>query len=111
MTATKLDGRGCNTPPDAVYQRGQKRGKLNSTKSPLEAMHPMSDLKEDLASFHRYAGMKLEASGYESLEELLGLWRANHPLPKKSAAAPTERSKSPKAKNPDPPGKSAVPYL
>lgn len=71
----------------------------------------MSDLKEDLKSFHRYAEMKLEASGYESLEELLGLWRANHPLPPKPAAAKTERGKSPAAKKPDPPGKSAVPYL
>jgi hypothetical protein len=71
----------------------------------------MSDLKEDLKSFNRYAEMKLEASGYESLEELLGLWRANHPLPQKPSGAPAERGKPAKAKKPDPPGKSAVPYL
>lgn len=71
----------------------------------------MSDLKEDLASFHRYAEMKLEASGYESLEELLGLWRANHPLPKQPAGAKAERGKPAGAKKSDPPGKSAVPYL
>jgi len=71
----------------------------------------MTDLHDDLESFHRFAEMKLEASGYESLEELLGLWRANHPLKRKSAAAPAGRSKPDNAKKPDPPGKSAIPYL
>jgi hypothetical protein len=71
----------------------------------------MSDLKEDLKSFHRYAEMKLEQPGYESLEELLGLWRANHPLPKKSAAGKADQGKSATAKRSDPPGKNAVPYL
>ena len=42
----------------------------------------MPDLHEDLKSFHRFAEMKLETPGYESLEELLGLWRANHPEPR-----------------------------
>lgn len=71
----------------------------------------MSDLHEDLKSFHRYALMKLEDSGYESLEELLGLWRDNHPLPRKQAGAKEIRDKSAAAKRADPSGKGGIPYL
>jgi hypothetical protein len=81
------------------------------TNQPVEAIDTMSDLQDDLKSFHRFAEMKLEASGYESLEELLGLWRANHPLARKPANAKPGRGKPADAGKPEPPGKSAVPYL
>jgi hypothetical protein len=73
-------------------------------------MHTMSDLQEDLKSFHRFAEMKLHTSGYESLEELLGLWRANHPAARKPASAKAGRGK-PAGSKPEPPTQSAVPYL
>jgi hypothetical protein len=69
----------------------------------------MSVLRDDLESFYRFAQMKLEASGYESLEELLGLWRANHPLPRKPADGKALRGK-PAGSKPEPPH-SAIPYL
>jgi hypothetical protein len=74
-------------------------------------MHTMSDLKDDLKSFHRFAEMKLHTEGYESLEELLGLWRANHPVARKPASAKAGRGKSADAGKPEPPSKSGVAYL
>jgi hypothetical protein len=65
-------------------------------------------LHEELQNFHRFADQKLEVAGYESLEELLGLWRANHPVAKTS---PSARAKETATAKPDAPKKSAVPYL
>jgi hypothetical protein len=71
----------------------------------------MTDLHEDLKSFHRYALMKLEDKGYESLEEILGLWRANHPLRPKPADAKPKRGKAAGQTKSDPANKSGIPYL
>src|SRR5438105_3958861 len=65
----------------------------------------------ELDNFHRFADQKLQVAGYESLEELLGLWRANHPLAKESPHARATRAKSTTSAKPDDPKKSAVPYL
>lgn len=37
-------------------------------------------LRQELQNFNRFAEEKLQQNGYITLEELLGLWRANHPL-------------------------------
>jgi hypothetical protein len=75
---------------------------------PNKAESARSALQEELQNFHRFADQKLQVAGYESLEELLGLWRANHPVARMS---PSARSKETTGPKPDAPKKSAVPYL
>ena len=78
---------------------------------PSKSETARSALHEELQNFHRFADQKLQVAGYESLEELLGLWRANHPLAKESPHARATRAKSATSAKPDDPKKSAVPYL
>jgi hypothetical protein len=78
---------------------------------PSKSETATSALQDELKNFHRFAEGKLHTEGYESLEELLGLWRANHPLAKESPNARTARAKSGTAAKPDDPKKKAVPYL
>jgi hypothetical protein len=78
---------------------------------PSKSETATSALQDELKNFHRFAEGKLHTSGYESLEELLGLWRANHPIAKESPSARAGRGKVATSAKPDDPKKSAVPYL
>ena len=76
-----------------------------------EASRDTIALRDELRNFHRFADKKLQVNGYKSLEELLGLWRANHPVArKKPGAMPTSRGKHVDNNESTPP-KSAIPYL
>jgi hypothetical protein len=78
---------------------------------PSDANGATSALQDELKNFHRFAEGKLHTGGYESLEELLGLWRANHPLARKMSGEPSGRGKPADAAKAAPPSKKAVPYL
>jgi hypothetical protein len=78
---------------------------------PSEAKDGTSPLQDELKNFHRFAEGKLHTGGYESLEELLGLWRANHPLARKMSGEPSGGAKKPGATKAELPTKKAVPYL
>ncbi|HEY4232174.1 MAG TPA: hypothetical protein VGM76_01995 [Lacipirellulaceae bacterium] len=78
---------------------------------PSKAENARTDLQDELANFNRFAEGKLQVPGYESLEELLGLWRANHPLTKESPSARAKRDTPGAAAKPDDAKKKAVPYL
>jgi hypothetical protein len=78
---------------------------------PSKSENARTALQDELKNFHRFADEKLQVAGYESLEELLGLWRANHPFAKESPHARAGRAKPATTATPDDPRKSAVPYL
>jgi hypothetical protein len=82
-----------------------------SMSQPSKPESATSALQDELKNFHRFAEGKLHTSGFESLEELLGLWRANHPLAKESPHARAKRGTATGAAKPDDPKKGAVPYL
>jgi hypothetical protein len=72
----------------------------------------MSALLDELKNFNRFAESKLEQPGYESLEELLGLWRANHPVARSPADTKHKPEQPSDAKRPAAPGgKGKIPYL
>jgi hypothetical protein len=78
---------------------------------PSDANGGTSALQDELKNFHRFAEGKLHTGGYQSLEELLGLWRDNHPLARKMSGEPAGRGKSVDAPKAESPTKRAVPYL
>ena len=95
-------------PPNCRYRIRPERGGVDDMNKPTKSETALTALQEELQNFHRFAEAKLHTPGYESLEELLGLWRANHPVAKMS---PSARSKESAAAKPDAPKKDAVPYL
>jgi hypothetical protein len=93
------------------YLRRVMSGRLDGMNQPSESNGSTSALQDELTNFHRFAEGKLHTPGYESLEELLGLWRANHPLARKMSGEPSGAAKKPGAAKADLPTKKAVPYL
>jgi hypothetical protein len=101
-------------PSETVFQTYPHQAEsviLERMNQPSKNETARAALHEELQNFHRFADQKLEVAGYESLEELLGLWRANHPLAKESPQARSARAKAGITSKPDDPKKSAVPYL
>jgi hypothetical protein len=86
-------------------------GYLDGMNQPSKTENGTSVLQDELANFHRFAEGKLHTPGYTSLEELLGLWRANHPVGKDSPDARAGRGKPTTAAKAEDPKRGAVPYL
>jgi hypothetical protein len=95
------------SPLSSPLEVGYRDGMNQSSKSD----NGTTALQDELANFHRFAEGKLHTPGYTSLEELLGLWRANHPVGKDSPDVRAGRAKASSSAKAEDPKRGAVPYL